>query len=126
MNVHTPTESELAILQILWEHGPSSVRFVHEQLSSKREYTTTLKLMQLMVEKGLAARNTDQKVHIYRALVTETSVQGNLLKRFVDNAFRGSAASLVLRALGQNKATAEELSEIKRLIESMEQKKRDR
>lgn len=123
METAHPTESELAILQILWEHGPSSVRFVHERLQSQREYTTTLKLMQLMAEKGLAARDTRRKVHIYRALVSESSVQGNLLHRFVQNTFRGSAAKLVLRALGQNPTSAEELEEIKRLIEAMEQKK---
>lgn len=124
-----PTEAELSILRILWANGPSSVRYVHEQLQgerseteSEKRYTTTLKLMQLMVEKGLARRNTDQRVHIYEAGVAEKDVQASLLRRFVDTTFGGSAASLVMRALGQHQPSAEELEEIKRLIERMEGK----
>ncbi len=125
-----PTEAELSILQILWEHGPSTVRFVNDlinqQVGEDRDvgYTTTLKLMQIMAEKGLARRNTDTRVHVYEAAVSEAEVQGNLLQRFVDTTFRGSAASLVMRALGQNRASAEELAEIKRLIEQMEKGRR--
>ena len=121
-----PTEAELSILQILWEQGPATVRVVNDlinrQSAEDRDvgYTTTLKLMQIMVDKGLARRNTDMRVHVYEAAVSEAEVQGNLLQRFVDTTFRGSAASLVMRALGQNRASAEELAEIKRLIEQME------
>ena len=117
-----PTESELEILQVLWENGPSSVRFVNDKLNEQREvgYTTTLKLMQIMVEKGLALRNTESRTHIYQAAVSETDTQQRLLEKFVDTAFRGSAMSLVLQALGNHKASQEELEEIKALIERME------
>ncbi|HRF38489.1 MAG TPA: BlaI/MecI/CopY family transcriptional regulator, partial [Saprospiraceae bacterium] len=97
-----PTDAELAILQVLWQSGPSSVRQVHEYLSDDRDtgYTTTLKLMQIMSEKGLVRRNTDARSHIYEAAIAETDVQQQLLRRFVDTAFRGSAMSLVMQALG--------------------------
>lgn len=117
-----PTESELEILQILWQKGPSSVRFVNEELNKKREvgYTTTLKLMQIMVEKGLAARNTESRTHIYEAAVSEAGTQKQLLSRFMDKAFRGSAASLVMQALGNHKASPRELEEIRALIDQIE------
>lgn len=117
----------MQILRVLWAHGPVSVRFVHEQLqderseeASEKRYTTTLKLMQLMAEKGLVQRNTDQRVHIYEASVLEKDVQASLLRRFVDTAFGGSAASLVMRTLGQHQPSPEELEQIKKLIERME------
>lgn len=118
-----PTDSELVILQVLWAAGPSTVRAVNEQLnaSSDKEigYTTTLKLMQLMAEKGLVTRDTSSRTHVYEATQRE-KVQKNLLRRFVDTAFGGSAAGLVLRALGDGKTSLEELAEIKRLIEDLE------
>ena len=88
-SIPRPTEAELEILQVLWQHGPSSVRFVNEQLNTKREvgYTTTLKLMQIMVEKGLAHRNTDSRTHIYKAAIAEEDTQEKLLKSFVDSTF---------------------------------------
>lgn len=118
-----PTESELAILQILWEHGASSVRFVNDELNKQREvgYTTTLKIMQIMVDKGLAIRNTDSRTHIYEANVQEDSTQNSLLKSFVNTAFRGSAMKMVMQALGNSKASQEELDEIKDLIKRMEE-----
>ena len=117
-----PTESELEILQILWQNGPSSVRFVNEQLNRKREvgYTTTLKLMQIMYEKGLALRNTDSRSHIYKANVREDETQQRLLGELMDGAFRGSALKLVMQALGNAKASPEELDEIKALIRRLE------
>ena len=117
-----PTESELEILQILWGEGPSSVRFVNERLNEKREvgYTTTLKLMQIMVDKGLAGRNTDSRTHIYSAAVDEKDTQQQLLSKFMDKTFRGSAANLVMQALGNHKATPDELDEIKALIKKLE------
>jgi len=120
-----PTESELAILQLLWQYGPSSVRFVNEKLNEEREvgYTTTLKLMQIMADKGLVHRNTESRTHIYSAAVSEEQTQQNLLQRFVDQAFRGSAMKLVLQALGNHQASKEELDEIKSLIKKMENKK---
>jgi BlaI family penicillinase repressor len=118
-----PTDAELEILQVLWQNGPSSVRQVHEYLSGDRDtgYTTTLKLMQIMTEKSLVRRNTDARSHIYEAAIAETDVQQQLLRRFVDTAFRGSAMSLVMQALGQHQAAGEELDQIKALIEQMEQ-----
>ncbi len=116
-----PTDSELEILQILWENGPSSVRFVNEKLNEQREvgYTTTLKLMQIMVDKGLARRNTESRSHIYEAAVDESATQMRLLKKFVDTAFRGSAMKLVMQALGNHEASPGELEEIKAFIERM-------
>ena len=120
-----PTEAELEILQVLWERGPSSVRAVNERLNERREvgYTTTLKLMQIMVEKGLAQRNTESRTHIYRAAVSEKDTQQRLLEKFVDTAFRGSAMKLVLQALGNHRASTQELEEIKALIDRMEQER---
>jgi len=121
-----PTESELEILQILWENGPSSVRFVNDQLNQKREvgYTTTLKLMQIMVDKGLARRNTDRRSHIYEANVEEGETQKRLLDELVDAAFRGSSMKLVVQALGHGTASQEELDEIKALIQKLESDKK--
>ena len=121
-----PTEGELEILQILWQNGPSSVRIVHEILSRQRDtgYTTTLKLMQIMLEKGLVKRNAQSRSHIYAAVVREADVQSQLLQRFVDSAFRGSASQLVLQALGNHKASKKELQEIKALIERIEKEKK--
>lgn len=121
-----PTESELEILMILWAHGPSSVRFVNDQLNEEREvgYTTTLKLMQIMVDKGLAKRDTTTRTHIYHAAVSEADTQKRLLKKFVDSTFRGSAMKMVMQALGNHQASKEELDEIKAMIEQMEHKKK--
>ena len=117
-----PTESELEILQLLWEHGPVSVRFVHEIVAQQKDvgYTTTLKLMQIMAEKGLVTRDTSSRTHIYQAAVNEEITQQNLLEKFVDSTFRGSAMKLVMQALGNNKASKEELAQIKDLIQKIE------
>ena len=119
-----PTESELEILQLLWEHGPSTVRFINDKLNAEREvgYTTTLKLMQIMADKGLVLRNTEQRTHIYAANVGETDTQRRLLKKFVDTTFRGSAMKLVMQALGNHRASSAELDEIKAMIERIERK----
>lgn len=117
-----PTEAELEILQVLWERGPSSVRDVHESLAAQREtgYTTTLKLMQIMLEKNLVRRNAEARTHIYEAGVREDDVRNQLLQRFVDSAFRGSASQLVMQALGNHKASRKELEAIKALIDRIE------
>lgn len=124
-----PTESELEILQVLWEHGPCSVRLVNEQLNAARDgevgYTTTLKLMQIMSEKELVRRDTGQRIHIYEAAVSEADAQQQLLKKFVDTAFKGSAMKLVIQALGNHSASTEELDSIKALIARMEAKNDD-
>ncbi len=122
-----PTDSELSILQVLWIHGPQTVRELNERLNKQSEksigYTTTLKLLQIMLEKGLAQRQDDSRTHIYEAAVAEKEVQDGLLDRIAQIAFRGSAAQLALRALGQSDASAEELAAIKALINDMENKK---
>jgi BlaI family transcriptional regulator, penicillinase repressor len=117
-----PTDAELEILQVLWENGPSSVRFVNDKLAERREvgYTTTLKLMQIMHEKGLVGRNTDARSHIYEAAAERDATQRNLLGTFVNNVFSGSAMDLVMQALGNHKASQDELNQIKALIEKME------
>jgi len=124
-----PTEAELEILQILWEHGASTVRFVNDTLNEKKPsdqkeigYTTTLKLMQLMNEKGLANRNEESRTHIYEAGVKEGEMQKALLEKFVDKTFRGSAMKMVMQALGNHKTSQEDLEEIKALIKKIEKK----
>jgi predicted transcriptional regulator len=120
--VNEPTESELEILQILWAKGPATVRQVNEELNINREvgYTTTLKIMQIMNEKNLVTRDTSSRTHIYSAMVKENTTQNNLLKKFIDKTYRGSAMQLVMQALGHQKASMSELQELKKLIEDIE------
>jgi len=122
---YKPTESELEILQLLWESGPSSVRFINEKLNRQREtgYTTTLKLMQIMNDKGLTTRDTGNRTHIYKANVKEDETKSKLLQNFVDATFKGSAMKLVMQALGNHDATQEELEEIKAFIKKIENNK---
>ena len=121
-----PTDSELEILQLLWQNGESTVRQINDLLNKVREvgYTTTLKLMQIMLEKKLVVRNANQRTHIYSASVTEGDTQKKLLERFVDATFRGSSLKLVMQALGNHDSTQEELEEIKELIKQIENKKK--
>ncbi len=123
-NLPQPTDAELGILQILWKAGPSTVRFVNEQLNEQQEkeigYTTTLKLMQIMTEKKLLSRNTDTRTHVYLAEAVQGDTQKALLKKFVDATFQGSATSLVMQALGNHETSQQELDEIKALIEKIE------
>lgn len=118
-----PTDAELEILHVLWANGPSTVRQVHEKLSQSRDigYTTALKFMQIMNEKGLLSREEDARSHTYTALVSEEDTQRNLVDRFVETAFRGSASKLVMQVLGQHKASREELDEIKNLLDNLNQ-----
>ena len=120
-----PTESELEILQVLWQQGPQSVRQVNVELNLQREvgYTTTLKTMQIMSEKGLAERDTSSRTHIYSATKPQTDTQNYLLGEFLQSAYRGSAKKLVLQALGNHETTMAELEEIKSLIEQLEKGK---
>ncbi len=119
-----PTDSELEILNILWSKGPSTVRDVHEVLEKNKEagYTTTLKLMQIMHEKKLLNRDASSKSHIYTANVSQEKTQGQLVKRFIDNVFSGSASQLVMQALGNHKTNKAELDEIKRYLKEIEKK----
>ncbi len=114
-----PTDGELAILRVLWERGPSTVRQVHEVLSGQRPtaYTTALKLLQIMTEKGLVRRDDSDRSHVYHARLTEEQTQRQLVRDLVDRAFGGSAAKLVVQALA-GRASAEELTEIRKLIEA--------
>ena len=118
-----PTDAELEILHVLWTNGPSTVRQVHESLSQTRDigYTTALKLMQIMHEKGFLARQEDARSHTYTALVSEEDTQRSLVDRFVETAFRGSASKLVMQVLGQHKASRKELDEIKDLLNKLDQ-----
>jgi len=120
-----PTDAELEILQEMWQLGPCTVRQINDRMNEKKEvgYTTSLKLMQIMLEKGLVSREAAGRSHIYTAQVTENATRGSLLKNFVDSTFRGSAMQLVMQALGNHSATSEELDDIKALIQKMEKNK---
>lgn len=123
MNKHIkPTESELEILGILWEKGASTVREVHEILEQSKEagYTTTLKLMQIMHEKGLVGRKKSGKLHLYEAIASQEHTRQFMVGKMIDTVFQGSAMQLVISALGNTKSSKEELSEIKRYLEKLE------
>ena len=115
-----PTDAELAILRILWDRGPSTVRQVHEILGLERQaaYTTALKLLQIMTEKGLVERDERDRTHIYRARLSEETTQRQLVRDLVDRAFAGSSSKLVLQALASKRASAEELRDIRKAIDS--------
>lgn len=117
-----PTDRELAILGVLWERGPSTVREVHEALHQDAQtgYTTTLKLMQIMVEKGLLAREDDGRRHIYRPALSEEKTQKQLVQDLLDRVFAGSAEKLVMRALSARKVSPKELRRIRKMLDEME------
>lgn len=121
-----PTDSELAILQVLWENEPCTVRFINEQLNAQRTnskkigYTTTLKLMQIMMEKGLLNRKVDGRKHTYTSVIEQSETQSVLLDDFLQATFSGSAMQLVMQALGNHETSKEELDKIKALIQKIE------
>jgi predicted transcriptional regulator len=117
-----PTDAELAILRVLWTRGPSTVRDVHEILgrSQSTGYTTILKLLQIMTEKGLVVRDESQRAHVYETRYSEQRTQRQLLKDLMERAFDGSSAQLVMQALSSKKASAEELNEIRDLLQKLE------
>ncbi len=119
-----PTESELEILAVLWQHDYASVRTVHEALSQTKDvgYTTTLKLMQIMYEKGLVVRNSDAKTHLYKAAIEKEKTQLQIVNKLIKNVFAGSSVDMVLQALGGNKTTAAELKKIEELIATLKLK----
>ncbi len=119
-----PTEAELSILQVLWQRGPSTVREAHQALETSRAvgYTTVLKLLQIMTEKGLVTRDTAQRAHVYEAAVGEDAVQQHLIHTLLDQAFGGSAKKLILQALSVKESTAEELDEIRALLDEIERR----
>ena len=116
-----PTERELAILGILWNNGPSTVRDVNEQMNKQQRtgYTTTLKLMQIMAEKGLLIRDKTRFQHIYKPAISEEKTQKQLVVDLLERAFSGSAEKLVMRALSAKKVSAEELSKIRKILDKM-------
>lgn len=119
-----PTDAEMEILQILWEKGSASVRDINDQLNAKRDvgYTTTLKMMQIMHEKGMVQRDTAARSHIYSAIAKENDTKNTLIQDFVEVAFNGSAMSLVMQALGNTASSQSELDELKNLISKLEKK----
>ena len=119
-----PTDKELEILRILWTHGPSTVRRVNDAMNQAQAtgYTTTLKLMQIMVEKELLNRDKSQRQHIYKPAITEEKTQKQLLRNLLEKAFSGSAEKLVMRALATKEIPAAELSKIKKMLEEIEGK----
>ena len=121
-----PTEAELDILSILWEQGPCSVRYVNDKLNMTRRvgYTTTLKQLQIMFEKGLVSRDSDDRTHIYAAEKGKEETQKQLLDRLLNTAFGGSASKLVMQVLGNHKSSPKELEEIKALIEKLGEDKK--
>ncbi|AEI63471.1 BlaI/MecI/CopY family transcriptional regulator [Corallococcus macrosporus] len=119
-----PTDGELAILRVLWARGDSTVREVHAALTRDEPegtgYTTVLKLMQIMTEKGLVERDESQRAHVYRARATEQRTQRQLVTDLVDRAFGGSPARLAMQALSSKKTRPEELAELRRLLDTLE------
>ena len=114
-----PTDAELAILNVLWERGPSTVRQIHEVLERDRPtgYTTVLKLLQIMTDKGLVLRDESERTHVYRGRLSEQQTQRQLVRDLLERAFDGSAAKLVMQALATRRASREELAEIRRLLD---------
>lgn len=120
-----PTKSELEILQVLWKHGPSTVRFVNDTLNEQKrvvQYSSTLKLMQIMVEKKMLSRDESSMKHIYNAAIEEQKTKGYLLNRFVDSMFDGSASSLMIQLLGNKNTSSKEIEEIKKMIDHLNKK----
>ena len=119
-----PTESELEILQVLWDKGQATVREVHEALAAIKDagYTTTLKLMQIMFEKGLVKRDDSSKTHIYQPNITRESTQKQMVGKMVDSLFGGSSTQLVMQALGNASPSKDELDEIQKMLDNLKNK----
>jgi predicted transcriptional regulator len=119
-----PTDSELDILRVLWNRGPSTVRDVFDDLNRVKPtgYTTVLKLMQIMSAKNLVRRNDQQRAHVYEAQIPEEQTQNQLVGDLLDRAFGGSASRLVMRALSSTKTSSEDLAEIRRMIDGLEER----
>lgn len=118
-----PTKAELEILQVLWQHGPSTVRFVNDTLNEQKravQYTSTLKQMQIMVEKGLLGRDESSMKHVYHPLEEEQKTKSALLERFVDSMYNGSPSNLMIQLLGNKKASKKELQAIKDFINQLD------
>jgi BlaI family penicillinase repressor len=117
-----PTESELEILQVIWKKGQCTVRDVHEELTKNKDagYTTTLKLMQIMHEKGLVERDTTAKTHLYKAVITREQAQQTALDKIISTVFKGSTSDLVIQALGHHRASKDEIDAIKSYLRGFE------
>ncbi|SKB81990.1 BlaI/MecI/CopY family transcriptional regulator [Daejeonella lutea] len=120
-----PTKSELEILQVLWEFGPSTVRLVNDKLNEQREvnYTSTLKLMQIMAEKNLLLRDESSMKHIYRPAEEEYKTKSHLLDRFVNTLYNGSPSKLVMQLVGSKKTSREELDELRKILKDLDNNK---
>ena len=123
-----PTDGELEILNILWKKGPCTVREIHEEVEKTKEagYTTTLKLMQIMLDKKMLTRDASSKTHIYTAAISQEQTQGQIVQRMIDTVFDGSAMQLVMQALGNTRTTKDELEQIKQYLDQMEQQQKDK
>lgn len=119
-----PTNAELEILRLLWRGGPQTVRDVHETIRRRRNvgYTTVLKTLQVMAEKGLVERDESERSHVYKAAIPEATVRKRLVADLVDRAFDGSVVGLAMQALSSKRASPEELEEIRRLLGSLERR----
>jgi len=119
-----PTESELEILQVIWKKGQCTVRDVHEELSKNKDagYTTTLKLMQIMHDKGMVERDTTSKTHLYKALVSREQAQQTAIDKIISTVFKGSTSDLVIQALGHHRASKDEIDAIKDYLKQFEGK----
>ena len=117
-----PTKAELEILHVLWAKGPSTVRFVHDQLSQQRpiQYTSILKLMQIMTEKGILKRDESQMKHVYQAVEGEQKTKDHLLNRFVESVYQGATGQLVMQLLGNKKPSKDELASIRRILDQFD------
>jgi BlaI family penicillinase repressor len=121
-----PTDAELEILRVLWNRGPSTVRDVYEELKRDKSvgYTTILKFMQIMADKGLVRRDEDQRAHLYEAMVPKESTQRQLVGDLLERAFGGSALELVMQALSAKRATTSEIDQIRRMLDKYEEKRK--
>lgn len=119
-----PTNAELDILRVLWQYGPSTVRFVHDKLSESKDviYTSTLKQMQVMAEKGSLGRDESQMKHVYSAVQKETAVTNHFLKKFVDSFYEGSPAKLVMHLLGDKKSSKKDIEQIREMLDKLDRK----
>lgn len=121
-SIPEPTRAELEILQVLWEFGASTVRFVNDELNKQRDvnYTSTLKQMQIMADKGILKRDESQMKHIYATVQAEIKTKNQLLDRFVNTLYKGSTTNLVMQLLGNEKTSKEELEEIKKMLNDLD------
>jgi BlaI family penicillinase repressor len=116
-----PTKAELEILQVLWAHGPSTVRFINDKLNEQREvnYTTTLKVMQIMADKGILKRDESQMKHVYSAAEGEQKTKDRMLDRFVESVYQGASGQLVMQLLGNKKTSVEDLAAIRKILDKL-------